>query len=183
MPALVEFLNPNVLNLLDRDLSKLGRDFSKRGGLRQPIERSVRDVLIPSITENFLAGGRPDAWEPLDPQTIMRRTGTSRAGFLSQMESLTGGTAPLMRTRKLFNAAKALARWVIRENRATYDFSTFPEKAWYGVVHDQPPIAERAGIPARPFALIQEKDIEDITQIFWDWIQDRIQLRTRPVYR
>lgn len=183
MVVQVEFLNPNVLNLLSRDLRSLGRNFSKRGGLRQPIEKSVREVLIPSITENFLAGGRPEPWEPLEASTIMQRAGVGRATFLASMETLTGSAAPLMRTRKLFNAAKALARWRIRENTATYDFSTFPEKAWYGIVHDQPPIATRAGIPARPFALIQEKDIEDIVQIFWDWIQWRINTDTRRFYR
>lgn len=187
MPVVVTFLNPNVLNLLAADLRRLGKDFSRRGGLREPIEKSVREVLIPSITENFLAGGRP-AWEDLAPATLATRSGrgvpgaTASSSAISAFNALSGSMAPLMRTRKMFNAAKAMARWIIKENEAKYDLGSFPSHSWYAIVHDQDSIAESAGIPVRPFAVIQPEDIEDITKIFADWVEKKIRAGTRRVY-
>lgn len=187
MAVSVEFLNPRVLNLLNADLRKVAKDFSKRGGLHEPLEQSVRKVIIPSIIENFLSGGRPEPWAPLEPETVMQRSHVGRTAFMANFESFMGGAAPLMRTRKMFNAAKAFARWQIRDNSAKYDFATFPEKAWYAIVHDQKAIADRAGkygIPTRSFAVLQiPDDAEKIEEVFRIWTEKKINQRLRRVYR
>jgi len=89
----------------------------------------------------------------------------------------------LMRSRKLYNAATAYARWVVVENTATYDLRSLPEKAWYGIVHQDAEIAERSGMDHRPFAQFHPDDPPQIADIFLQWVEKKIEQKMRRVYR
>lgn len=161
-----------ALQRLDRDIQQLVFDFSKRGGLNEPLNRSVTQVAIPSLIKNFEVGGRP-RWRSVGSSSYREAHGQrSRGG---------GSIFPvLVVTRKLFNAAKAQARWTVKDNKAVY--GNWPERAWYGPLHDLGP-SDKA-FPARPFAVLQDpSDLDDIQEVFADWVEERVNARIKLVYR
>jgi phage gpG-like protein len=120
---------------------------------RVPLEASVREVLIPSIEENFVVGGRPP-WTPLSEATLKRR------------ESQGQGTDILRISDTLMSAATAYARWTV--TRDTAAFTNFPSRAWYGILHQN---ADEYDVkfPARPFVMMQHQDLLAIRTIFSKW--------------
>ncbi len=171
MPVQISFMNASATQALKRDLAQLANDFAKNGGLREPVEKIVCEVFIPSITQNFQRGGRPKRWEPLAPATVARRGGS-------------GGAKPLVHTRKMSNAAKALARWTIRGNEAVYDLKSFPESSWFAFIHDGGFDSGVWDIPQRQFAMIQmPEDGNHAIEILAEWVRRKVLDRTRRVYR
>jgi phage gpG-like protein len=57
------------------DVDKLGAQFRS---WKEPLMRSLVEVIIPSIKMNFAAQGRPDAWQRLAKSTVVSRM---RKGF------------------------------------------------------------------------------------------------------
>lgn len=181
MPQIV-LANPNVLNLVNKDLRDLAASLSSRGRLRSLFERFRDEVIIPSIRTNFERSGRP-RWEPLSADTIAWRLRSS--GFSAGRNAVLaiaggGGMAPLIHTGKLSRAATAKARFTIRENQMTY--GSWPETVWYGIVHDSAEISARARIPQRQFVMFQPEDIEQITEITIEWVEDRVNEHLRRHY-
>lgn len=115
---------------------------------REPLQRAVREVLSPSFQTNFSVGGRP-SWEPLDQDTMVRNR---RSG------------QPLVKTGRLQRVAGQMNIW---------SFST--EEAWisdlpgaeYGVFHQL-----GAGVPERPWAVMQPEDEAAIEEVFAQWIDE-----------
>ncbi len=137
----------------------------------------IRDeVIIPSIETNFKVGGRP-RWEPLAAIT----TGLGKAAFIESAASDTiGGRKPLTRTGQMRRAATAKARFTIRKNEMTY--GKWPEKRWFGPVHNLPDLSERAEIPNRPFTLIYPEDKVAAGEIMLDWVEDQVRKNIRFRY-
>lgn len=152
------FIDSTSLPMFSSDIQGLAEDFGRRGAMRQPLLRSAREVLSPSIGANFDAGGRPP-WDPVIPDSSYRK-------------KLGGGGGPLSVTGKLQKSAEAFARWHVADNVLTY--GNFPSSTWFAVVHDSEDVAAKANIPARPFALIQEEDIAPIGDIFMDWVEEKV---------
>ncbi len=131
--------------------------------VREPMKRAIRDVMSPSIKLNFSRGGRPKKWLPLAPDTIKIR----------QREGFNGSGPVLIRTRKLRNAAIAQARWKIDGIRGQALYGNFPARAKYGPIHQIGVRKDAGSIPARPFAVIQEQDMDEIKKVFADWLMER----------
>lgn len=74
LPFSVTF-TPTVAILAGR-IDKLGMDIRS---FKEPLTRSVRDVMTVSIRRNFDVGGRP-TWEPLSETTLARRASAGFAG-------------------------------------------------------------------------------------------------------
>jgi hypothetical protein len=165
-------IDKRALGVLNGDLQQLGMDFAKRGGMREPLTEIAHDVMSPSIKENFLASGRPKQWAESEPELSKYR---------SIEHPAQAGNPPLMVTNKMFNAAKAKARWTIKDNRVTY--GNFPSRVWFAMVHDDAGSSRRAGIlHHRPFALIQEEDVRQIKDILINWIERRVSQRIKLFY-
>ena len=170
-------------------IDKLGLDIRS---FREPLTRAVKQVVIPSIRENFNASGRPDPWPELSQATWDSRAARGWSG--GDILLLSG---LLVRTATQFNI------WTITEQSATV--RDFPQKAWYGKVHqagfggvsgpktvrkiikgkggiikwsggrDTEASQGYVNIPARPFMLLQEEDKDKIQKIFEDWLEERIE--------
>lgn len=148
------------LERLRDDLRQIDRDLSN---MRTPLRESVRQVIIPSIDANFEAGGRPP-WTPLAQSTTDRRI---RQGT---------GTRILQETGRLRQTATQFSRWDIGTDEAHIgnwpaNVKTRAAVAEFG--------AERSGgsrsvrVPPRPFLLIQDRDADQIDEIFLDWMERR----------
>ena len=173
----IQVLNPGAINLLERDMRALGRDLASKRKLRKPFERIRDEVMIPSIRKNFEVGGRP-RWEPLSLATFQSGGFGGREAFIQS--GATGGRTPLDKTGQMKRAATAKARFTIRQNEMTY--GKWPEKRWFGPVHNLPDLSERAQIPNRPFTLIQQEDKVAITEIMMEWVEDQVNKNIRFRY-
>lgn len=141
--------------LLVRDFENLGVDVRS---YREPLRRSVKQVLSPSIRTNFEVGGRP-TWEPLAQATQERKVMENARSFM-----------PLIRTGSLQRVAGQLNLWTITREAASIE--QLPQRVWYGAVHQSGD--EGSNIPARPWAVIQEEDMNEVEEIFFLWIEERL---------
>ena len=166
--------------ILAAQLAKWGMDVRS---FHEPLKRSVQKVASPSFRKNFDVGGRP-AWEPWSEVTVERR---EAQGF--------GEGAILVKTGLLKSVAGQLNIWTITRDQAAV--SSLP-RAPYGAVHQQgtsggvgevtraravrerreitQTVSLRAPIPARPWALLQPEDIDDIEEVFVNWFRERMAL-------
>lgn len=129
---------------------------------REPLARSIREVMAPSLATNFAVGGRP-TWNDLMPATVTRR---AALGY--------GPTPVLVRTGKLKRVAGQQNLWTIDGPGGTAAITSLPETVWYGQVHQTGAETEWGGITARPWAVIQQEDMVEIEDIFLNWLDERI---------
>lgn len=171
-------IDPNVqvftflpsLGIIAAQVEKLGLDIRS---FREPLKRSIQQVLAPSFRTNFEVGGRP-SWEPLAPYTIQKKGGNTR---------------PLIRSGKLMRVIQQLNIWTITPNAAS--LQDLPEAVWYGKVHQagigtgfsttirnaearRQARGSLANIPQRQFVMIQDQDIEAIDEVFSKWLMERM---------
>ncbi len=178
------------IGMVAKDIDRLGLDIRS---YKEPLTRSIKQVMIPSIRKNFDAGGRP-AWPELTADTIKIR----------------GEAWPILRrTGKLRKAATQFNIWDVSSTSASV--RRLPSTAWYGAIHQQglggfsgfmsgakkslgrgassSDITRRAfemmdeargvgggravEIPQRRFIMYQEQDLDDIQEIFLEWFLDR----------
>lgn len=172
--GIVAFEFKPSIGMLARDIDRLGIDIRS---FREPLERSIRLVVLPSIAMNFREEGRPNKWDELAPYTIKERG---------------GATGPILdRTGVLKQAAVQFNNWEINQIAAV--FRGLPERAAYGGVHQAgtggDPVSvmsmsaaeiiagakghKKVVIPARPFIMYQEEDEFAIEEIFAEWLEER----------
>lgn len=135
-------------------MSKSYRDLAARfrGDLREPLMRAIREVIIPSIEENFASEGRPK-WAALSDVTIKVR---SALGF---------GAGPILsRTGEWENTATSVDIWAITKRRAVARFDALPLQGRFAEMGTSTE-------PARPAMIYQAEDFVRVEQIFWDYIE------------
>jgi phage gpG-like protein len=158
---------PSV-GILARKVDKLGIDIRS---FRAPLRRAIKFVMIPSIRRNFDEGGRP-AWQPLAEETILRKRSEH----------------PLIASGSLRRVMGYINTWHIDSEKAM--ITDLPSRVWYGKVHQagwgqaemfRDPVTGRnvnvgdvGAIPARPFAVVQSEDIDNIERIFDEWLAERM---------
>ena len=162
---------PSV-GIMARRFDKLGIDIRS---FRVPLQRAVKQVMIPSIRQNFDSGGRP-AWAPLSDFTVKKK---GNANIL-----IDGGG--------LRHVMGQINIWTIDTEKAM--ITDLPQKVWYGKLHQagyggtQTSIIKNTGTgksesfiegvgggaPARPFVMIQNEDANAIDMVFTDWLGERI---------
>jgi phage virion morphogenesis protein len=150
------------LAVIKRDLDKLGVDIRS---FREPLKRSIQKVIIPSIQKNFDAGGRP-AWAPYADSTIE----------FHEMLNEDLSSSMLVKSGALKATMSFLSNWTISTTSAT--LTDLPQRVWYGKVHQAGGKGGKAGhtgvIPARPFVMFQDEDGTAITEVFAQWLDERI---------
>lgn len=136
--------------ILADDLQDLAR--YRIRSFREPLEQSVRRVVIPSIRKNFAVEGRPQ-WAPLAPSTVLAR----------------GASGPILdRTGRLKKVATQLNIWKYTRDSAT--IVGLDARVKYATYHQ----SGTSKMPARPFVMLQDEDEERIEQIFYEWLDGRI---------
>jgi phage gpG-like protein len=175
-----------------RKVDKLGLSIRS---FREPLKRSIQQVMIPSIRKNFDAEGRP-SWQQLAPATVKRR----------------GSSHPILRqSGALAQVATQLNIWTIDTEKAY--IRDLPESVWYGKVQQagfqgtrqesalvanvrrvgtgsgggfrrslyasagQQMANDNTGsssTPARPFIVLQKQDEVRIKAVFNVWLKERI---------
>jgi phage gpG-like protein len=169
------------LGILAKDIDTLGLSLQD---FHEPLERAVKHVMMPSITKNFDAEGRP-AWQPLAAETVKLR---AASGYSS---------GPILqRSGALKAAATSFEIWHITDKAASVQ--DLPDAVWYGKVHQagsqsNAPLAgersildiiasakahkgERYGvtIPQREFIMFQGDDMDAIEETFGLWLEEKV---------
>ena len=175
-----------TIGISTRRIDKLGADIRS---FREPLKEAIQKVIIPSIRLNFDSGGRP-AWVPLSAATLEIR---KRFGI--------GGSKILVRTGALRRTLGTFQIWSVDTNQAILE--NLPASVSYGVIHQAGygtrSTRQRMGtagrstkkgliqvfksgsdndgpyIPARPFVLLQPKDVTAIEAVFAEWLQKRVE--------
>jgi phage gpG-like protein len=132
---------------------RFGKLATRIGAFRLPLQGSVRSVAVPSITENFEAGGNPP-WARLAASTIAQK----------------GHDRPLFERGAGMASATALARWHVAHDEAEYRGDSFPRSTEYMKFHQSG--TER--MPARPFAVLQDDDEREVNSVFHAWMDAQI---------
>ena len=141
---------------------------SSMRGVRAPLSDTVEKVMTGergAIARTFRQQGNPaNSWHPLSERS---RTARSKAGF--------GPSRPiLMRTKALYRAAIAKARW---------DYRSTPREGVAYVKSFPAHVPQAAsmhfghaphGIPARPFMVIGAQDEARMGRQFGRWVDNRL---------
>jgi phage gpG-like protein len=184
---------PTVL-ITTKRIDKLGMDIRS---FREPLKRAIQQVIAPSILKNFDSGGRP-AWEPLSQGTLDIRKNLGLSGSSSPLMR----TGLLRRTMGQFNIwTVGLNTAMIRDLPSKIWYGNIHQggadkgsmasrikktgsakKALESIMDDQVHAMRTGttikssfgGIPARPFVMLQDEDIDGIDKVFLDWFEERI---------
>lgn len=154
--GLLAFTFQPSIGLVAKDFDKLGLDIRS---FREPLKRSIQQVLAPSFRKNFDVGGRP-RWQPLSSETIEIRQRLNKRG-----------KGILIRTGTLRRVASQLNIWTITTTSAV--IKDLPSRIWYGTLQQAGTRSGTANIPARPFIVLQPEDYDGIEKVFAKWIDER----------
>jgi phage gpG-like protein len=179
-----------TLGITARRVDKLGLDIRS---FREPLTRSIREVVGPSIRENFDKGGRPNQWDPLAADT---------PEIQSRIHNI-GPHPILVRTGLMKRVMSQINIWTITGESAI--LKSVPSSIWYATVQqggyggngakkasaksskerlreniararrgESTGVRRIAPIPARPFVLLQSGDLDAINQVFEKWLGERV---------
>ena len=140
--------------ILINDFDKLGLDIRS---FREPLKRSIQEVVGPSMHENFAVGGRPP-WEPLHERTVDDK---AAGGYPEDI---------LVRSGDLAQVAGQLNLWTIDGPGGEARSTGLPERVHYGIFHQ----SGTRFMPQREWAVIQEEDIDRIVEVFDEWLGERL---------
>lgn len=174
-------------------INKLGLDIRS---FKEPLTRAIREVMVPSIRRNFDVGGRP-AWEPLAEDTLILRQSFGFGGNKILVRS--GVLAGVASQINIWDVSMTSA--VIRDlpNKAWYgkihqegyqgkSMSSLIQKHGGDIgaameAHTQsllgsPDLSGQSrsspSIPARPFLVFQDDDLQKIDDVFVLWLGERL---------
>lgn len=119
---------------------------------REPLTKSVRTVIIPSIRTNFVSEGRP-AWRPLAPATVLDR----------------GASGPILdRSGRLKKVATQFNIWSYTRDSAT--ITGLDSRVKYAAYHQ----SGTRKMPQRAFVVFQDEDEVAIERIFYEFVDRRM---------
>jgi phage gpG-like protein len=130
---------------------------------KEPLKECIEKVVIPSIRANFDAGGRP-TWAPYAQSTL----------DFHKMLGEAVSDAMLVKTGSLRDTMDSSSIWTITKEEAY--IADLPAEIWYGKVHQggYGGGSNNGPIPARPFVLLQDSDLEAIDDVFAKWLDKQI---------
>jgi phage gpG-like protein len=151
---------------------------------REPLKRSIQKVIAPSFAKNFESNGRPNGWQAYADDTTQMK--------MDDPNNRYGPTDILRRSGLLYKTMQQYNIWTVSTTQAA--ILSLPDKIWYGNLHQEGfgqratafadplhiPLDQLAQgqnkvyLPARPFALLQDEDLDGIQTVFGEWLDERI---------
>jgi phage gpG-like protein len=187
----VDFEFHPSIGMIASRIDKLGMDIRS---FKEPLTRAVVQVMIPSFKMNFASEGRP-AWEELAPFTVERRKGRDhpilfRSGKLKKVATSRGIWTISQNGAVITSLPGSVWYGAIHQagiggfgNRLTAARKKLGEGArGRDVVGEAYDSMDEAGgdkrgvaaIPARPFIMFHEEDEYAIQEVFFDWLEERV---------
>ena len=139
----------------------LAAEFASAGialkSFKEPLKRSIQQVIAPGIRHAFEVEGIPP-WAPLKPETLTIK------------ESLGYPADILIREGKLKKRATQLNAWTINTQSAIFENLG---DASYGYFH----LEHTKWMPVRDFLSSIDSDIDQVTDVFGNWVEERFTRR------
>jgi len=182
------------IGIIARDIDKMGMDIRS---FREPLTRAIKKVIIPSIQKNFEVGGRP-AWEPYSPATLeirermggdtpnklLNKTGALQKAMKQFNIWTVNDTAAILLDLPAnvsygkihqggYNAGSAALKSVSKGTKSVRD-AALQAKLRAALRSGSRVQNFDFGIPARPFVVYQEQDLDAIQREFDNWLQEKI---------
>jgi len=174
--------------IVAKDIDRLGIDIRS---FREPLVKAIRTVMMPSIRKNFQVGGRPEPWQALAAYTVAKRSATGpilvRSGNLARAASSfaiwsIGETSAAIKSMPSnvwygnlhqagYGSIGDIARRQLGPGATLQDIQERAMELFMGATPAKK--QTKVTIPQREFALFQQEDMEDIQEIFADWMEDR----------
>ena len=126
-------------------------EVADRFGSAIPAMRIIGETVAASIQRNFETGGRPTGWQPLSEATRAVKKG----GSILVAKGFAGGLLGSIHAEP--------------EEHVVY---VGTDKV-YGAIHQfggQAGRGRKVTIPARPFLMVQDEDVEEIVELLGDYI-------------
>lgn len=195
--GIVSFAFSPSIGILARDIDRLGLDIKS---FKKPLEKAIGAVMIPSFRQNFDAGGRPP-WAPMAEatQTIRQDLGFGGAGDLlvrtgelrrsmgyksiwtvtdtsASIQDLPdriwygrihqGGTSGIQtRLGKVMKANPGMSPG----QASRHVMKSIDKEILSGSAHTH----TTSNIPARPFVMFQDEDIDAVYDVFQTWLGEQ----------
>jgi phage gpG-like protein len=194
-PTLDIHFEPTLLIAAGR-VDRMGMDIRS---FKEPLTRAVKKIMIPSIRKNFDSGGRP-TWDSLTEATLRIRSyyGFDGAQPLVRTGALERG-ATQFSIWKIDQATAYISDlpervWYGRIHQAGYQANSMGKRvakfkgnrsAAFGSLLSEQRRAIQSGtkmkggggseVPARPFFILQPEDEDGISEVFIEWLDERIE--------
>ena len=135
----------------------------------------IGDQMVKSVRENFLQSGRPEKWKELSAATII---GALRTKDFTKKGALTAKAVKKVNTRKILigNGMKGGLMDSIHYEATSDSVSIGPDNRPYARIHQFGGMAGRGkkvAIPARPYLVVQDADVEMAKKIIMAHLLDR----------
>jgi phage virion morphogenesis protein len=120
----------------------------------------IGDMMVKSVRENFLQGGRPSKWAPLSPVTLAMKLGKSKGKARAKKASTNKVLVGLGMRGGLMGG--------IHYKASDSAVVIGPDNKPYAAIHQFGGMAGRnrkVKIPARPYLVVQDKDLERIRRV------------------
>lgn len=157
-----QFLFPIKIDIreFERDVDLLSRNVflmaRRLGDMSEPLRKSVKDVIIPTIEYAFYSNGY-GKWAPLNKEWKAYKLSVSQANYLT-----------LMFTHELRKKATGNMIWRITKTQA--DMELLDTRIPYAKYHQ----TGTRRMPKREFAVLQLQDVKNIVVIFDDWLRKQM---------
>lgn len=146
-----------VVDVDTKPVSDMLKKFRHRMGTLRPAMKIIGQLMRTSIVENFQKGGRPDAWTPLSDETLLTKKGDKiliNQGFAGGLMGSIG-----VENKGIYEVGDDYV--MVGTNKEYAAIHQFGGKAGRG---------NKVTIPARPYMMIQDEDIDDITAELNDYL-------------
>jgi len=134
----------------------------------------IGDQVVKSVRENFLQGGRPEKWKELADATIL---GSLRNKDFKKKGGLTASAAKRVSSRRILVGSGMRGGLMdsIHHEADSEGVSIGPDNRPYARIHQFGGMAGRnksVEIPARPYLVVQDEDIEMAKRIILAHLMD-----------
>jgi phage virion morphogenesis protein len=160
------------IEINDKELQSAFDRMEARCGRLKPAMDIIGNIVTNSIRENFVAQGRPERWKPLSEVTLYMLIG-GRAGFKKTGEIRAAAKRKVTNKQILIDMGMAGGLMGSIHYNADDNSVIVGTDKVYGAIHQ---FGGKAGrnkkvtIPARPFIVVQDEDMETIKTTINDYL-------------
>ena len=169
---MTDFINATID---DREFENLIKAMNYQGIHLKPVLAAVGNLVVKSVKRNFIEGGRPDKWTQSNKPKGMTLIGTGALMRSIHYKLDSDGNAVTIMTGPQKYAAihqfggTTAPHEIKAKNRRALQFTVGGVTLYRKKVHHP-----GSNIPARPYMLLQDEDIENIKKVMLEYLKDPI---------
>ena len=177
MPPILGTSSGALITVDDKEVKEfLQRAAEKCGGDLLPAMKIIGQIVRDSCRENFRVGGRPQKWTPLADSTLLRLIGGKKASRTKSGRTKVGAVRKLADKKTLIDSGRLFRSITYVAGKDIVDIGTGIKSGTdveYAALHQfGGENAQGAKVPARPYLVVQDEDLEQIKEVLGDYITE-----------